>query len=315
MENKQRLIDAHHHFWALDGSLSYPWLEDKPVKDFFLGDYDIIRRRFLPVDLMRLVPKEYRLVGSIHCEAEAVRSAAIAESQWINQLSEQEYLPSAHVGWAPFGQPDCEEYLDKQLTSPLFRGVRVKPITARNPEELDQVRGELGSLQDNRWCEGLTLLEERRLSWDLRVPAWHLLEAAECLEQHPSLTVVVNHCGLPWDRSPKGLQKWREGMNALASNPNVCVKLSELGCPGQKWEAVDNVLLLIEILQIFGTERCLYASNAPVSGIQVSYTDWLALVEKAISQVAPEARDDVLWRNALNWYRLKLPEIEVSKSE
>jgi predicted TIM-barrel fold metal-dependent hydrolase len=304
MGEAQWLIDAHHHFWALDGRIDYPWLDDSPVPDFFLGDYSAIRRPFLPDDLRRLVPAGYRLLGSVHCEAEAARSQAADETRWLGALAAHQGLPSAHVGWAAFGDDDCAAQLDRQLQSPLFRGVRAKPVSARAPEEVPAIRNRPGSLQDDHWCSGLALLAERDLSWDLRLPAWHLAEAAERLQQHPTLVVILNHCGLPWDRSAAGLRQWRQGLEALAANANVCVKLSELGTPGRAWNAADNLALLCDLIRIFGPQRCLFASNAPVSGLQVGYRDWLALVEEAIRRTAPGVRDAILWRNALHWYRL-----------
>lgn len=304
MTHLQPLIDAHHHFWALDKSVPYPWLEDQHVKGFFLGDYDAIRQPFLPDDLRTLVPEGYRLAGSVHCEAEARRDSAVAETEWIDTLGKRDGLPRAHVGWAAFGDPACAEQLDAQQASPLFRGVRAKPLTATTPDRVQSVQGERGSLQDRRWCEGLSMLSERGLSWDLRVPAWHLKEAAETLEAYPALRVILNHTGLPWDRTPKGLAQWREGMRALAANPNVAVKLSELGTPFHVWDSAANLALLCETLESFGPHRCLFASNFPVSGLKISYQGWLSLVALAIEQSAPGHRQAVLHDNALDWYRL-----------
>lgn len=300
--SQQPLVDCHHHFWALD-ALYYPWLTDRPV-DFFLGDYSSIQRTLLPEDLLNEIPDEYRLLGTVHCEAEAERSQCVAETEWISSLSAQGGLPSAHIGWAPFGQDNCEAVLDAHCHSSLFRGVRAKPRTANRPDQVDALRGATGTLQDSSWLTGLKHLQARRLSWDLRVPAWHLAEAAHALESIPELVVVINHTGLPWDRTENGLSVWRKGMEMLALNPNVCVKLSELGTPWQAWDSEQNLALLCETLAIFGPQRCLYASNFPVSGIQVGYADWLALVEEAIGRTFPRYRDEILWRNACRWYRL-----------
>nr|WP_067288801.1 amidohydrolase family protein [Marinobacterium profundum] len=304
MNDVQRLIDSHHHLWRLDGRIYYPWLSDQIVGDFFLGDYAAIRRAFLPLQLQGLIPQGYRLLGSVHCEAEADRTQACDETAWVASLSQREGLPCAHVGWAPFGTARCAAWLERQMSSALFRGVRVKPVTAASAAQRDRVNGSTGSLQDANWCAGLTLLEERNLSWDLRVPAWHLADAAKVLEHRPNLRVVLNHCGLPWDRSQAGLGSWRQQMEILAENPNVCVKLSELGVPGKDWNAEQNLRLLCQVIEIFGPQRCLFASNMPVSGLQISYSQWLALIEEAIRIGAPTARDDILWRNACHWYRL-----------
>src|SRR5438105_1667619 len=82
-------------------------------------------------------------------------------------------------------------------------------------------------LQDRRWPAALERLRQHGLSWDLRVPFWHLEEAAALLREVPALPVVLEHAGLPWDRSDAGLTRWRRGMAALAAHEQVHVKLSE----------------------------------------------------------------------------------------
>ena len=305
MTTKQYLLDAHHHFWDLHSDdVHYPWLTDNIVEPFFLGDYTSIRKPFFSTQLQQLTPPGYHLLGSVHCEAEARRSDALAETQWLNQQHQQTTLPTALVGWVDFMADDCAQQLDQQMQSPLFRGVRAKPTTADSATHALQHKQAPGSLQDRQWQRGLALLQEHQLSWDLRVPAWHLEEAAEVLTHYPDLTVIINHCGLPWDRSDKGLEQWQRGIHALANNPRVCVKLSELSTPNSDWNAENNKKLLCQLITIMGADRCLFASNAPVSNLQVSYADWLSLVEQAIAISAPEARDNILWRNAVRWYRL-----------
>ncbi|ALM50903.1 amidohydrolase family protein [Halomonas huangheensis] len=304
MSEPQTLIDSHHHFWALDGSVHYPWLEDEVDDHFFLGDYQRIRQPFLPADIRAQVPEGYRLAGTVHCEAESARSAPEVETAWLAQLAEQQGLPIALVGWAAFADVACEVQLDQQMRSPLFRGVRAKPITAGRPDQYCSTLGVRGSLQDRNWTRGLGMLEERDLSWDLRVPAWHLADAARLLEGYPALRVILNHTGLPWDRSDAGLAEWRKGMQALADNPRVAVKLSELGSPMAAWDEQQNIALLAEAITIFGPERCIFASNFPVTGLNASYAHWLAMVEQAIADAASEARQAILHDNAVRLYRL-----------
>ena len=43
------ILDSHHHFWDLDKNY-YPFLCDKIDPDFFLGNYEIIRKNYLPLD-------------------------------------------------------------------------------------------------------------------------------------------------------------------------------------------------------------------------------------------------------------------------
>mgnify|MGYP001288358013 CR=1 FL=1 len=209
--------------------------------------------------------------------------------------------------WVELGAP----WPDAKTQARYIAEERAKPVTSATPQTRQTVMGTAGSLQDPRWCEGLGLLQERDLSWDLRVPAWHLEEAAMTLQHFPALRVILNHSGLPWDRSPRGIAQWREGLQALSENPHVAVKLSELGSPWYAWDASANRELLCEVLDIFGTERCLFASNFPVSGLRVSYGDWLSLVTSAINEMTtPDMRqttfDKILHDNAIHWYRLSL---------
>jgi predicted TIM-barrel fold metal-dependent hydrolase len=169
------------------------------------------------------------------------------------------------------------------------------------------VHGKPGSLQDERWLDGLGELQKLGLSWDLRVPFWHLGEAADAIAMFPSLTVILEHAGLPWDRSEAGLAHWRLGMEALARLPNVTVKLSEFGLPTAPWNRADNVRVIREALGIFGWERCMFASNLPVSGLRASMAEVVRTVAEALEPLDADARDAIWCGNALRFYRISLP--------
>ena len=79
--------------------------------------------------------------------------------------------------------PNAEEILAQQKSFPLVRGIRSKPVTSRSPGE--SVAGAAGSMQDPKWLAGLRLLRKFGLSWDLRVPTWHLEEAAQVVRANP----------------------------------------------------------------------------------------------------------------------------------
>ena len=93
----------------------------------------------------------------------------------------------------------------------------MKPVTAPAPDKLTQ--GAPGTMQDERWLRGFALLEKYRLSWDLRVPFWHLGEAASVARAFPRTPIVLNHTGFPWDRTEEGLAAWRRATNLSADDP------------------------------------------------------------------------------------------------
>ena len=76
-----------------------------------------------------------------------------------------------------------------------MRGIRSKPVTARRAGAAAP-DGPL-SLADPAWRHGYPLLADFDLSYDLRVPCWHLAEATAVIENHSKTPVVVDHLGFP----------------------------------------------------------------------------------------------------------------------
>ena len=294
------VFDAHHHFWDLEGEGHYPWLQDEYNDAFFLGDYRALRRNFLPTDL-RAAYRGWTLVGSVHVEAERSRREQAAETRWLAGLHAATGLPSLIVGHVYFTQPDRDEVLAAHAACPLTRGVRCKPVTAAGPGQ--SVRGERGSLQDPDFAAGLAALGRFGFSWDLRVPFWHLEEAAELVRQVPEVPVVVNHLGLPLDRSPEALAAWRRGLEALAGQKQTVLKVSELGLHGGRWDEASNRAVIRDAVGIFGIGRCMFASNLPVSGLSVPLDALIATVLAALPDATQAEIDGLFAGNAQRFYR------------
>jgi len=307
------IVDAHHHLWDLREP-RYGWLQEAYDDTFFLGDYRAICRDFLPPDLKRqvasvtaLAEPTVRLAASVHIEAECDRPQALAETRWLHTQHSLHGLPNAVVAWVDLLAPDADEQLAQQAAFPLVRGVRFKPVVGRNPQ--DHPTG-AGSLHDSRWPQALARLAQHGLRWDLRVPFWHLKDAASMLRDAPALPVVLNHTGLPWDRSPAGLAVWREGLCALASLPNVHVKLSELGLKQHPWDRAENARIVSDALAIFGWQRCLFASNFPVAGLNACYTELISMTCQAMALAKLDAAQQrAVWHdNARAFYDITIEE-------
>ena len=298
------IVDAHHHLWDLSQG-SYPWLQQGyDPQAFFLGDYRPLCQNFLPSDY-RAASAGCQVVATVHVEAERDRSQQVAETAWLHEMHAAHGLPNAVVAHVWLDRPETEERLLEQLRYPLVRGIRSKPVTAAQPGL--SVHGQPGSMQDENWLRGLALLERHGLSWDLRVPYWHLAEAAEVAEQFPGLPIVLNHHGFAWDRSPEGLQRWRSAMELLARQPNVQVKLSEFGLRDQAWDWDANARIVRETLAIFGWQRCMFASNFPVAGLRIGYPDLVAGMLRMLADLTPAQQRAVMCDNALRFYRIELP--------
>ena len=293
------LVDAHHHLWDL-GRNDYPWLADHP-EPFFLGDYSALKRNYLPADYRRDATA-HNVLATVHVEAEWDRADQVGETRWVSAIAAEHGFPNAIVAHAWFHTDNAAEVIAAQAAFPRVRGIRSKPVTAPSPEAMTP--GATGSMQDDRWLQGFALLARHGLSWDLRVPYWHLAEAAEVAAAFPDTPIVLNHTGFPWDRSDEGLKAWRRAMETIAAAPNVHLKVSEFGLKDQPWDYESNRRIVLDALAIFGPERCMFATNFPVAGLRVGYDDLVRAVWRMTDGLSQAQREGFFWRNAMAFYRL-----------
>jgi predicted TIM-barrel fold metal-dependent hydrolase len=299
-EHAIALVDAHHHIWDLSRN-HYPWLADQPEKHFFLGDYSALRRNYLPSDYLR-DSHDHNVLMTVHCEAEWDRADQVGETRWVSDMNAQYGFPNAIVAHAWFHTPGAEEVLAQQAEFPLVRGIRSKPVTSLSPDTMTP--GAPGTMQDERWLRGFAHLETYGFSWDLRVPYWHLVEAAEVARSFPRTPIVLNHTGFPWDRSPDGLAAWRRAMEILAREPNVHLKVSEFGLKDRPWDYESNRRIVLDAIAIFGIQRCMFATNFPVAGLRVGYDQLVTAVSRMLKDFSERDRERFFVTNATAFYRL-----------
>lgn len=294
------IVDAHHHLWDFSSEFKYDWLTGATYANH--GDTSAIQRSYLP-DEYRRDTALHNVIATVHVEAECQRTHQVQETQWLSGLSERYGMPNAIVAHAWVDEPNSEEIIAKQSSFALVRGIRTKPIISSGPN--DNVRGQPRSMQDPKWRSGLALLTKYKLSWDLRVPWWHLSEAAEVVREYPTLPVVLNHTGYPFDRSAEALKVWRRGMEALAVCSNAHCKLSGFALPGQPWTLAVNKPIIRDAISIFGADRCMFASNYPVDGLKGSWDYLFTNFKASVADLSLTDRRKLFAENAMRFYRIK----------
>ena len=202
-----------------------------------------------------------------------------------------------------FDTPNAVQILEAQAEFPLVRGIRSKPVTGQSPDE--SVAGQRRSMQDPKWLDGYRRLGELGLSWDLRVPYWHLEEAAKVAADHPDVPVVLNHTGFPWMRTEQGLAGWRSGMRALARIPHVWLKLSCVCVPGEPWSYDMHRDVIREAIDIFGPQRCMFASNVPPDTLQASFVQMMDAYKAMVSDFSRPEQERMFLGAAAEFYRVE----------
>ena len=300
MSDNIEIIDAHHHFWDLNQNY-YPFLSDKIDENFFLGNYEFIRKNYLPNDYLN-DSKEHNVIGTIHCEAEWDRNDQVGETRWLENLSKKNKFPNAIVAHAWFHKKNSEEIIAKQASFDMVKGIRSKPITKLSPNS-DDLMGK-GSMQDINWRNGLKLLEKYNLNYDLRIPNWHLEEAIEIVRLIPNTKVIINHAGFPWDRTKQGMEYWRKGIKLMSLEPNTFIKLSEFGVKDKDWNYSQNEQIIKELIDLFSPQRCMFASNFPVSKIKISFKDLYNNYKKIVKSFSSDEKKWLFAKTASEVYNL-----------
>lgn len=294
------IADAHQHFW--DPRVNcHPWLCDEPPIPFRYGDYRPLRRPYLPADYFRDAGK-HRVVKTVYVETEWDPRDPVGEMRYVERLRRESGFPTVAVAHARLDLDEAPAVLEQQAAFPFVRGIRHKPRANRAPGE-----GAPGGMADARWREGFAALVRSGLRFDLQTPWWHLGEAARLAADFPDARIVLNHTGLPADRSPAGIAGWRAAMAELARCPNVAVKISGLGQPGQAWTAAANRAIVLTTIELFGAGRCMFASNFPVDGLCASFDAIYSGFLEIVAGFPDSERRALFHDNAVRIYSMAAP--------
>ncbi|MFO1328078.1 MAG: amidohydrolase family protein [Rubrivivax sp.] len=291
------IVDAHQHFWDPTRN-HHPWLCDEPPIAFRYGDYTSLRRPYLPPQY-RADAAPYQVSHTVYVETEWDPTDAAGEMRYVDELRRTHGLPSVAVAQAWLDRPAAPALLERLAAWPFVRGVRHKPRANPAPG------GAPGGMTDAAWDEGYARLARHGLHFELQTPWWHLHEAVALARRFPDTPIVLNHTGLPADRSAEGLAGWRRAMAALAGCPQVAVKISGIGQRGQPWTVAANRDIVLTTIELFGVPRCLFASNFPVDGLCASFPTIFDGFDAITQGFGPAERRALFRDNALRVYRIE----------
>jgi len=295
------IIDPHHHLWDLS-RLNYPWLKEADKTTFF-GDYSALAKSYQAKDYLADSAGQ-QLVGSVHIQAEADPLDPVAETRWLSEVtqsSDYNSLPSAIVAYADFTRPDIDAVLTAHCHFDRVRGIRQILNFHENPT-LTYTDENL--LENQLWLDNFSLLQEYDLSFDLQIYYQQMEQAAHLADRHPGTQIILNHTGMPVERDVAGLEGWRKGMSRLALCPNVAAKISGLGMCDPRW-TVDTIQpFVIDTIDRFGVERCMFASNFPVDGLFGSYKHLYDAYRDIATIFSTPQKQQLFHDNAARYYRL-----------
>lgn len=295
-------VDAHVHLWDLAGQIRYPWLSPPFSDEGPNGSIEAIAQAYLLDDYLADA-REWNIVGMVHVDAGADAAEAIDETRWLQGIADERGMPNAIVAFAALHEPQVERLLEQQAAHPDVRGIRhivnwhPDPRRTYGPEDLT-LRPE--------WERGFAALAQYGLSFDLQCYPGQMEHVAAIAARHPDVPVIVNHMGMPVLTDADGLADWRRGMAALAALDRCRVKISGFGFIDRDWTLEAIRPLVLEVIELFGTERAMVASDFPTDKLFAPADRCLAALDGVTRSFSDDERRRLWGRNAARSYRLEL---------
>jgi predicted TIM-barrel fold metal-dependent hydrolase len=264
------IVDCHCHF--LDAHLhTYPVFQQRsPGFEALVGDYTALPRCYLPAEYLRDA-NGFHVVKTVW--AEFMSTDPNREVRWAETLSDEPGHPHGIIALVDFLSPAVERVLDSYASVRHVRAVRQHLAWhPSNPLMCFATRPDI--LADKAWQAGLARLRNYNLRCEVEIFSSQLPDLKVVANAYPDIQFVLPVMGWPIDLSRAGYRDWKRDMKELSGCNNVAVKIFGMECIfGLDW-TIDQVRpWILETIELFKPERCMFASHMPIAKLACSFQD------------------------------------------
>jgi predicted TIM-barrel fold metal-dependent hydrolase len=295
-----QILDSHQHFYDAR-LLRYPvFLTRSPGFEALVGDYGSMPRVYLPQDYAR---DTAGLTVAKTVWAEFISDDPIGEVEWAEALAHQTGRPNGLIGLVDFLSPDLERTLDTYQSATHLRCVR-QHLGWHPTNPLLRFGAAPGLLSNSNWRRGLAALRRRDLVCELEVFSPQLIEFASVAASFPDVKFILPVMGWPLDLTAEGQANWSTGLAAVARHPNVAVKIFGLECIfGIRWTFAQVRPWILNAIEKFGPNRCMFASHMPICKLACSFQDLYRTYFSVIRDFSAVEQRRLLHDTAADIYR------------
>ena len=90
----------------------------------------------------------------------------------------------------------------------------------------------------------------------------------------------------------------------MAKQPNVAIKISGIGEAGYQWRLDANRRVVLEVIALFGVDRCMFGSNYPLDSLCASYQSIFNGFAAYVADFSAQERSQLFVENARRIYRI-----------
>ncbi|MES2205133.1 MAG: amidohydrolase family protein [Pseudomonadota bacterium] len=292
--NKLKIIDPHIHLWDLSFGRN-TWLSDRTSD--LLGPLAPINKNYLKKDYLE-DSEAFDVEKVIHVEAVATRFVK-DEVEWLDQLYGQDAFLGGIVAGADLLDANIEDLLRFYGGHRLVKGIRQILNWSENPKYTAGARPD--DLTNELWIKNFGLLQKYNLSFDMQICPEQMVDAIKLAHLCPDISIVIDHAGMPISEYGN---LWEAGILNLSKCPNVFVKISGFGMFDHQWSK-DSVTEYIKyVIQCFGPDRCMFASNFPVDKLYGSYSKLVNSYLQIVDAFFYQDRNKIFHDTAKRFYKL-----------
>ncbi|MYA61805.1 MAG: amidohydrolase family protein [Dehalococcoidia bacterium] len=256
--DKPEFVDAHVHFYDMQHpDLFYAhWQPDVVHPSLGTLPRKLAERNWLAEDFIE-VSRSSNVTKAVHVQAAIGSDDPVKETEWLQEAADRTGFPQAIVAYADLRDPDVEAILERHCEYANMGGIR------------DFSYGDY--LVEPDFHRGYALLEKYNLIASIAAQ-WQDMEKLVALaSKFPNIPIVIDHAGVPEERTPEYFENWKRGMQTAATAENVICKISGLGMADHNW-TVDSIRpYVLHCIEAFGVERSLFATNWPVDSLFSDY--------------------------------------------
>jgi predicted TIM-barrel fold metal-dependent hydrolase len=288
------LVDAHVHFFDHDvDGLRWRYLEPDFDHPRLRGMHRLDAQRFTAPEL-RAEAEGSGLAQVVHIQSADAGDVPERETAWLSSMATADPLgwPGAIVGWCRLRASDAGDVMCRHARHPAATGVRDMALTEGfEPDEV---------------ATALVTAAELGFSVELLVPPPWYRAVGELADRFPSVTLVLGHAGLPLERNDAYRSVWLDGLQRLATRPNVVVKVSALASGSDPQWTVDSLRpWVLGCIEAFGPDRAMLATNWPIDRLFGSYAGLVDAYRSIIAELGPDERAALLAGTAQRVYGVR----------